>query len=293
MKTNNDINSRAMLVSLNVSTFNPTRLDRAVTAEVTSSKNASKDAGNFKRQVIPKELIDPVNKAANAAYLNHKRLTCAWEDGGTRLLCIDAFDLYNDTINGDIRQFEIEVGKFLREYETVRAQAPVRMGALFNPKDYPPLAEVRERFAIRTQWAPLPNGSDFRVHLQDTDLAELASSVDQRVTEAVAKAREDLHERLHDRLSKVSERLSKPDNIFRDSLIENLKDLCTLIPKMCLTPDPELLRAVDQATLDIVSCAPDDLRNDDDKRAKAKAAADAILRTMGGMLTPNVNQNAA
>lgn len=280
-----------MLVSLNVSIFNPTRLDRAVTAEVTLSKNASHDAGNFKRQIIPKSVIDPVNKAANAAYLNHKRLTSAWEDGGTRLLCIDAFDLYNDTINGDIRQFEIAVGKFLREYETIRTQAPHRMGALFNPKDYPPLDAVRERFAIRTQWAPLPNGSDFRIHLQDTDLADLASSVDQRVTEAVNKAREDLHERLHDRLSKVSERLAKPENIFRDSLIENLRDLCVLIPKMCLTPDPELLRAVDQATLDIVGIAPDDLRNDEDKRAKAKAAADAILCSMGGMLTPN--QNAA
>lgn len=280
-----------MLVSLNVSIFNPTRLDRAVTAEVTLSKNASHDAGNFKRQIIPKSVIDPVNKAANAAYLNHKRLTSAWEDGGTRLLCIDAFDLYNDTINGDIRQFEIAVGKFLREYETIRTQAPHRMGALFNPKDYPPLDAVRERFAIRTQWAPLPNGSDFRIHLQDTDLADLASSVDQRVTEAVNKAREDLHERLHDRLSKVSERLAKPENIFRDSLIENLRDLCALIPKMCLTPDPELLRAVDQATLDIVGIAPDDLRNDEDKRAKAKAAADSILCSMGGMLTPN--QNAA
>lgn len=292
MKTNtNDINANAMLVSISTSLFNPTRLDRAVTLEVTTTKNASKDAGNFKRQVIPKELIDPVNKAANAAYLSHKRLTSPWSDGGTRILNVQMFDLYNDTINGDIRQFEIEVGKFLREYETIRAQAPVRMGALFNPKDYPPLAEVRERFAIRTQWSPLPNGSDFRVHLQDADLAELASSVDQRVSEAVTKAREDLHERLHDRLSKVSERLSKPENIFRDSLIENLKDLCQLIPRMCLTPDPELLAAVDAATLDIVGFAPDDLRNDDDKRAKAKAAADAILRTMGGFL--NSNQAAA
>jgi hypothetical protein len=291
MKTNNDINSRAMLVSLNVSIFNPTRLDRAVTAEVTSSKNASKDAGNFKRQVIPKELIDPVNKAANAAYLNHKRLTCAWEDGGTRLLCIDAFELYNDTINGDIRQFEVEVGKFLRAYEDIRAQAPVRMGALFNPKDYPPLAEVRERFAIRTQWSPLPNGSDFRVHLQDADLADLASSVDQRVSEAVAKAREDLHERLHDRLSKVSERLADPKNIFRDSLIENLRDLCNILPNMCLTNDPELLRAVDTAVLEIVSAQPDELRNNEDKRAQVKASADAILRTMGGFL--NSNQHAA
>jgi hypothetical protein len=288
-----DINSRAMLVSLNASVFNPTRLDRTVTAEVTTAKNASRDAGNFKRQIIPKDVIEPVNKASNAAYLNHKRLTSPWEDGGTRLLCIDNFENYTDTINGDIRLFEIEVGKFLRAYEDIRNQAPIRMGALFNPKDYPPIEVVRERFAIRTQWAPLPNGSDFRVHLQDADLAELATSVDQRVKDAVGKAREDLHERLHDRLSRVSERLAKPGNIFRDSLIENLRDLCQLIPKMVLTPDPALLRAVDQATLEIAGFAPEELRHDEDKRARAKAAADAILRTMGGGLSINLNTNAA
>ena len=37
----NDINSRAMLVSLSTSVFNPTRIDRKVTEEVTSAKNAS------------------------------------------------------------------------------------------------------------------------------------------------------------------------------------------------------------------------------------------------------------
>lgn len=289
----NDINANAMLVSLNTSIFNPTRLDRAVTMEVTVSKNARSDAGNFKRQVIPKEIIDPVTKAANSAYLRHKLLTSPWADGGTRLLNIRMFDRYVDEVNGEIRQFELAVGRFLKEYETIRAQAPIRMGALYNPKDYPPIEEVRGKFNIRTEWLPLPNGKDFRLHLNDDQLAELSSSVDQRVQEAVTKAREDLYERLHDRLTRVSERLAKPENIFRDSLIENVREICGLIPQMIITPDPALLAAVDQATLNICTFEPEDLRNDDDKRAKAKAAADAILKTMGGFINSNLNEEAA
>jgi uncharacterized protein YqfA (UPF0365 family) len=283
----NDINSRAMLVSLSTSTFNPTRLDRTATNEVIVNKNAAKDAGDFKRRIIPKEVIDPVMKASNAVYLTHKKLTSPWEDGGTRLLCIDMFDRYVDEINGERRMFEIEVDKFLKAYESIRANAPVRMGALYDPRDYPPIEVVREKFGIRTQWLPLPNGNDFRVHLQDDQIAELAESVDERVNAAVAAAREDLYDRLQDRLSKVSERLSKPENVFRDSLIDNLKELCDLVPKMCLSPDAALQQAIDRATLEITSFNPQDLRDDTDKRAKAKAAADDILRSMGGFINSN------
>lgn len=290
---NTDINARAMLVSLSTSIFNPTRLDRAVTLEVTSSKNASKDAGNYKKQLIPKAVIDPVLKAANAVYLDHKMLTSPWSDGGTRLLSIDMFEKYNETINGGIRLFEVEVGKFLKVYETIRTEAPLRMGLTFDPRDYPTLEVARSRFAIRTEWLPLPNGKDFRLHLQDDDLAELASSVDERVNSAVVAARTDLHERLKDRLARVSERLAKPDAIFRDSLIDNLKDLCGLIPSMCITPDPELLRAVDSAVLGITKFEPQELRDDVDKRAAARAAADAILRSMGGCPAPAVEEVAA
>lgn len=283
----NDINSRAMLVSLSTSVFNPTRLDRTATNEVIVNKNASKDAGDFKRRIIPKDVIDPVMKAANAAYLRHKTLTSPWEDGGTRLLSILMFDKYVDEINGERRMFEKEVDKFLKAYESIRANAPVRMGALYDPRDYPPIEVVREKFGIRTQWLPLPNGNDFRVHLQDDQIAELAESVNERVDQAVKAAREDLYERLQDRLSRVSERLSKPDNIFRDSLIDNLKELCALVPKMCLTPDATLQQAIDRATLEITTFDPQDLRDDEGKRARAKAAADSILRSMGGFINSN------
>jgi hypothetical protein len=283
----NDINARAMLVSLSTSMFNPTRLDRTATNEVILNKNASKDAGDFKRRIIPKEVIEPVMKAATAAYSTHKKLSSPWEEGGTRLLCLDMFDRYVDEINGDRRMFDIEVAKFLKEYESIRAHAPVRMGALYDPRDYPSIEEVRGKFGIRTQWLPLPNGSDFRVHLQDDQIAELAESVNDRVNSAVKAAREDLYDRLQDRLSKVSERLSKPDNIFRDSMIDNLKEICDLVPRMCLSPDPDLIRAVDRATLEIVTFTPQDLRDDDDKRARAKKAADDILRSMGGFINTN------
>lgn len=281
---NTDINTRALLVSLSISSYNPQRLDRTVTAEVTSAKNASKDAGAYKKQLIPKAVIDPVLKAANAVYLDHKRLTSPWEDGGTRLLSIDMFEKYSDVIAGGIRLFEVEVAKFLRHYEDIRATAPARMGLTFDARDYPPLEKVRDRFGIKTEWTPLPNGSDFRVHLQDGDLAELAASVDSRVNSAVEAARTDLHDRLKDRLSCVSERLADPNKVFRDSLIDNLKDLCQLLPSMCLTRDPDLIRAVDSAVLNIVKFEPQELRDDLDKRASAKAAADSILRSMGGFI---------
>lgn len=277
---NTDINTRAMLVTLSTSVYNPVKLDRRTTAEVTQLKRAARDAGAYKKNLVPKELIEPVVKAATAVYNDHKRLTSPWADGGTRILCVDMFEKYCDAISGGQRIFAAKVEEFIRRYEDIRAEAPVRMGDTYDPKDYPPVGAVRARFGVRTDWQPLPNSSDFRVHLQEDELSEVRASVDDKVREAVEAARTDLHNRLKDRLRHVIDRLSKPDTIFRDSLIEGLRELCKMIPKMCLTPDPDLEAAVDRTLLQIACYDPDDLRDDDGKRADACRAAKAILDSM-------------
>lgn len=282
MQNNQDINTRAMLVNLSVSVFNPTRLDRKVTDEVTTMKQADRDAGDYRKRIVPKAVIDPVLRAANAVYLDHKAMTSPWADGGTRLLCIDIYEQYADKISGGKRIFEREVDRFLRQYEDIREKAPIRMGATYNPADFPPVDEARARFGIRTEWTPLPNGSDFRLHLNDTDLSELRSSVDERVAAAVEESKNDLAKRLVDRLSHISERLAKPENIFRDSMIEGLRELLDMIPRMMITPDPVLEVAVAEAKARIAGHSPDNLRDEELTRASAKLAADEILKKMMG-----------
>ena len=290
---NQEHNRRALLVSMNLSLFDPKRLDRGVTTEVTTNKQASSDAGAYLRRVIPKSVIEPVRKAADATYQAHRKLTSPWADGGTRILCVDNYERYMDEVMGSKRLFDIEVSKFLKAYDDIRRQAPARMGLTYNPKDYPPVGEVENKFGINIAWTPIPSGSDFRLNLQDDELNELAADVDRRVDEAVENARLDLHHRLKERLEKVSERLSDPDNVFRDSLIENLRELCHLIPDMCIKRDPRILRAVDAVVQGITCHEAQDLRDDDSKRADAKRAADDILAMMFGQNQPAMEGSAA
>jgi hypothetical protein len=78
----------------------------------------------------------------------------------------------------------------------------------------------------------------------------------------------------------VVDRLSDPDNIFRDSLITNLRDLCVQLPKLNVAGDEELERMIFE-TEKIACLSPDDLRSDDKLRKEAHSTAEDILSAMG------------
>ncbi len=79
--------------------------------------------------------------------------------------------------------------------------------------------------------------------------------------------------RLHSVVSRAVEKLKEPNGIFRDSLIENISDLCGLLPRLNVTDCPDLERARIEIEKIAGSISPEVCRENSAERA---AAADSL-----------------
>ena len=92
-----------------------------------------------------------------------------------------------------------------------------------------------------------------------------------------AKAMESCYARLRDVVSKFEERMVRPDAIFKDSLITNIKDECTIMDGLNISNDPELTALVKDIA-DQLIIPPSVLRTNAIKRESAAVAATVLLQ---------------
>lgn len=282
---NTDIIGKALLVNLSISQFSPTRKDATATTEVLVAKSASRGSAEVRKQLLPKAATEPIAKLVREIRADHALNTLPWLSDGTRLLPTENWMTYTELMATHRNRFNSLVDEFVKQYESYRQTAMKQLGLLFDSRDYPDIANVYSKFGLRTIWSPLPKSDDFRLSLAEDELEELNQDLDKRVADAVVEANKDLYHRLGEHLKRVSERLSDPDNIFRDTMIEGLRDLCKLVPRLNITADPLLATLCQEAGV-IGSKDPQQLRDDDALRAETKAKADEVLRKMGITIAP-------
>lgn len=285
---NTNIIGKALLVNLSISLFIPTRRDKSATTEVLLNKNAKAGSAEVRKLLLPKEATEPLARLAREIRKDYYKMTLPWEAEGVRLLPTAMWLEFSELMSTHRHRFDTLVAEFLREYQNYRQRAMVQLGLLFDARDYPDTASVHEKFALRVHWHPLPKSDDFRLTLGSEDMEELEKDLDERVNSAVTAANKDLYDRLADRLKNVSDRLSDPDNIFRDSMIEGLRDLCKLIPNLNVTGDQRLEELRSTTLTTIASHDPQSLRDNDELRDLTKKSADLILAQMGiGFMSPS------
>ena len=292
-----NIRNQAMLVSLNIGLFNPKKLDRSVTREVLISKNASANAGAFVKNILPDEAIKPIQAAGSALRAWVYTQTRPWNDESFRLLPVAQWDAFTDQLRARIASFNSLVDQFCAQYETHRDKALLQLGALANPKDYPPLPTVRTKFYINVNYTPLPDSRDFRLDdMPEEAMSELRANADLRVAEAVNEARNDLYRRLTERLEHIVKRMTevsakKEGNRIHGSLLSNLSELCQLIPALNVTKDQDLENLRQRVMREIAPFDIDDIRESEDSRTDLKNKAASILAAMG--FNPNLQKEAA
>jgi hypothetical protein len=130
---------------------------------------------------------------------------------------------------------------------------------------------------------PVPS-NDFRVSIASDELSAIQQDVERRVQEAAQNAMKDVWNRLYDRVVHIADKLADPKAIFRDSLVDNAKEICALLPRLNFSDNPDLETMRQQVEASLIK-HPDALRNDPDLRrdtaVEAKRIADAMRGFMG------------
>lgn len=276
--------TKAVLVKLSISQFNPHRQDAKTTREVLRNKDAAQNAGVWVKNLINPKTLDAITSTAQTARQSHYTLSLPWADEGYRILPTAIYMKYQDEQRQHRTQFNNEVEKFLQKYPQYIEEAKTALNGMFNAGDYPTIEQLKAKFAYSVEVSPLPSGSDFRISLTSDELANIQQDVDTRVKAATDEAVKDLWNRLAVPVKNMSEKLAETKGIFRDTLVSNIQEIVDLIPSLNVTDDKNLLTIANEVKANLTGHSPEVLRQNKVVRQTTAQAAQEILKKMEGYI---------
>lgn len=281
------ITSSAMLVELNISVWTARKLDKRASEEVVSNKNAAKGVANVNKKLLGDcAELDAVQKFTANARNMHYAMTLPWSDSGLRLLPTTQYFKYQQAITEVQAETERLVGEFMKAYTWEVTQAQVKLGDLFSRDDYPTEDSVRSKFRFKVNYIPLPEAGDFRVDIGNETKNALAEQYSKYYESQLKVAMDDVWQRAFDALNKMSERLdygNETKKIFRDSLVDNLMDVVSIMEACNITKDPRMTQAQLDIERALRGVTPDALREDTALRMETKRKVDDIIKSLPGL----------
>jgi hypothetical protein len=170
--------------------------------------------------------------------------------------------------------------------------ARTRLNGLFNEADYPASDAMKRKFSFRVEVDPVPESADFRVDVGDAQAAQIRSDIEARTRDMMAVAVRDTYGRVADVVGHMAERLrafkpgangTRAQGTFHDSLVENVRDLVSLLPALNVTADSNLARIADRMTA-LCRDDADSLRDNATARASVAAEAESIMQEVSEFL---------
>lgn len=278
------LSDRALLVQLSISQWTARKYDKRASREVTAANTADIQAGRFNKRLLPmNDYLDRVHKKSGLIRTKYYANTLPWGMEGTQMLPTSNYLEFMTEFRKEKNEWYSLVSDFLDNYEDLKRDACLFLGKLYDPADYPSLEEVRGKFNMDMAVFPVPT-ADFRVQLADTELDAIQKDVESRVQQAAQQAMQDVWKRLYDRVKAMADKLSDPKAIFRDSLVENAREICMILPRLNFTDDPNLEALRQQVETGLSKHSPDALRHDPQLRSETAVEAQRIVDAMRGFM---------
>jgi len=290
------IKENAMLVSLSINKPKMTEKDAKATKDAEAANNAYA-AGQYRKNLYPKHLIQPILSIESSARAYLERAAYSW-GRGEFLLPTARFMQFADIIAGYEVQFNQAVTAFLNNWANVMREAQQTQGDMFDPSAYPDLSALRDDFRFRVAYKPVSDASDFRVQMQDDEVKRLKSDAERAMQETLDAVLKEPLRRLRDVVAKLSDATGKEDRlvvnkrtghnevkppIFRDSIIENiiaeiglLQDFSAALPDD-VTDVANIVASILPESAEELRCSAAKRRSTSIKTKELLASIDAML----------------
>ena len=277
----------AMLAAVSISKWSAGKVDKRVTREVADAHNTDASAGRYNKRLIAKDALDKIATVESEARKDHHARTLPWSDDGPRILSAAGFADWSARMREHKAKFESAVADFVQNYPALIDDARVRLNGLFNEADYPPASDIARKFRFEIRVENMPDSSDFRVALGDSQVAAIRADMDARAQEAFSAATRDVWQRIADRVGHMAEKLrsykpagaagDRSQGTFHASLVENVRELVALLPALNIANDPALDAVAKRMAKEL--CAEDAtaLRASAMARETVAASAESIL----------------
>ena len=284
----------AMQVSLRITAWSGRLYDRQASNHVAVHHDAAASAGRYNKRLLPKAAFAALTATMSAIRTAHYENSLPWDDQGLRLLTVANYDHYTELMDGFRERIVRERARFIEDYDENIDQARLDLGKLFRIEDYPSKEALRGKFAIRYRISPVQDAEQFMAKLATDDVDRVKRDIEQQIEERLHGAVGDLYRRFGEAVERVSERLQEDENgkplVFRDSMIENIRELVDVVPRLNIFGDDDLARLCEQVKDKIASVDPATLRPsrsfDPLARTRVKRDADALMERFAGYFAP-------
>jgi len=274
-----NLNDRALLVQLNISQWTARKYDKKATRQVADTFHNFVDQGRYNKALLPmNSLLDNIHKKTTQIRTKFYENTLPWGIEGTMMLPTANYLSFMADFRKEKGEWESLVQTFVDNYDSLKVDAQRVLGQLYDPADYPMRFELADKFRMDMAIFPVPS-TDFRVSIGSEELSRIQQDVERRVQQAQSTAMQEVWTRLYDRVKHMAEKLADPKAIFRDSMVENAREICAILPRLNFSDDPNL-EALRQEVEGKLIKHPEALRNDPDLRRDTAAEAKKIMDAM-------------
>ena len=270
----------AVLVRLNISQWTARKYDRRVTQEVSDSHGTVGEVGRYNKVLLPmSDLLGDIHRKATKVRTEYYANTLGWDTDGIQLLPSANYMDYVEMFNEHKAEWNVLVDKFVTDYPQLKLDAERLLNSMYNEADYPEAYEIRDKFGMDLTVMPVPS-TDFRVEIGDEELERINAEAKRTVEVAYKASMKEVWQRLYDKVETMNAKLSDETAVFRDTLVENVREICEIVPRMNFDNDPDLAHICQQVDTLLANNHPDALRNDPIKRRQKASESKDILNKM-------------
>lgn len=282
---------KALLATFNVSCWGARVFDEEAATDTLERNKALLEHGLFTKRLLRKEALQKVHRIANEARKFHRLHTHPWKYNGVGLLATALFGKYSQEMRRLSSEYQAAVGAFLANYPREIEAARESLGHLFDVTDYPTVEWLAGRFAFEIRFDQVPDHGDLRAELDDAELDEVRDELKRRMEDDYKRVRTQTAQRISETVGRMAERLkeykpadkekgTKAEHVFRDSLVQHVKDLVSLLPAFNMDNDPRLVKIQEQIEKKLCRFDADDLKESDVIRARVAKDAAAIAKAV-------------
>ena len=283
------LSERALLISVHQHKWSGAKVDKEVSQDTRQRNNAESGAGNFTKILVKPTFFSCVTRPLSQADAVWKRLSLPWGAHGERIMTTMAFPQFTKEYHA--ARISVDIGKIelAKRESAIHEEAKRRLGAMYDPSEYPEMAEIVSRFGLDLEAKPLPEGSDFRTKLSNESVKSIVKDIEARNKERLDRANKEVFKRVFDVVGKMVKTLKEYDpkaegRGFTGSLVYNIMDVAEIMPSLNVSLDRRVDDLRDELVEDLTKVAPEVLKANEAAREDAITKADKILAKLQGWM---------
>lgn len=282
------LHQRAILVDLTRSKYDNLIKDTEGRQQILNKHNCKiTTAVSAKKRLFLDGCLKPLNSLMTKVYMYHLSVTLPW-DAQYRLLPKNQLLKYKAEIQTHKDQLPMLLDKIADQFEEHKKKDVELATTLNHESDYPTMQELRGKYDIRIDFAPVPAQGDFRVDLTPGEIKLLEYSMFKKQEEALDIAKKEWYDKLAKPIAHLIEKLLETDTRLHESLIGNIEKITGILPDLNVEEDPSLDLVLNEVKEKLLVYKISDVKTDEQTKLEVIQKANEILSQIKGKATKTV-----